>query len=48
MILLSRPIGGSRATFPNAINQITSLHAIHPYLPMSYSIYGLEKPFLVG
>ncbi|OEY82555.1 hypothetical protein NT95_06100 [Oenococcus kitaharae] len=47
MVLLMLQLGGSGGTFPMEITN-SFYNAIHPYLPMSYSIYGFREAITSG
>lgn len=47
MILLVLQLGGAGGTFPMPLTN-GFFNAIHPYLPMSYSIYGLREAISGG
>ncbi|AQP53475.1 YhgE/Pip domain-containing protein [Vagococcus penaei] len=47
MILLVLQLGGAGGTFPLPL-QNSFFNAIHPYLPMSYSVYGFREAISSG
>ena len=47
MVLLMLQLGGSGGTFPMEVTN-GFYNAIHPYLPMSYSIYGFRDAISSG
>ena len=47
MVILMLQLGGSGGTFPMEVTN-SFFNAIHPYLPMTYSILGLRQAITSG
>ena len=47
MVLLVLQLGGSAGTYPLQLTN-NFFRAIHPWLPMSYSVDGLRETLMIG